>query len=80
MEDEKKHRSSKHKRHGEDKEHKSKKRHRHDRDEKPKKKRHDKHVEVIDEDPDEEMWIEKNIDMEGERVRGSTSRATTHPF
>ena len=71
MEDEKKHHSSKHKRHsrkGEEGEHRSKKRHRHDKEDRPKRKRHDKHVEVIDEDPDGEMWIEKNIDMDGEDV------------
>ncbi|KAL5520023.1 hypothetical protein ACEPAG_1683 [Sanghuangporus baumii] len=69
MEDESKHRSSKHKRQSrrdEDREHKSKRRHKHDKEDRPRRKRQDKHVEVIDEDPDEEMWIEKNIDMGGE--------------
>ena len=29
-------------------------------------------VNIVDEDPDEDMWVEKNIDMEGEIVRAST--------
>ncbi|KAH8114621.1 CwfJ C-terminus 1-domain-containing protein-like protein [Phellopilus nigrolimitatus] len=75
MGDDTEHRSSKHKRHHDkdkDGEHKSKKRSKHDkdddrhRDEHRPKKRHDKKVKIIDDDPDEAMWVEKNIDMDGE--------------
>ncbi|KAI0041990.1 hypothetical protein FA95DRAFT_1500668 [Auriscalpium vulgare] len=57
---------------------KSKKRHRHDDgEEKRKHKKHHKDkdksgsskLRVVDDDPDDEdMWVEKNIDMDGERV------------
>lgn len=78
-------RSSKHKhRHDkDDRGHKSKRRHKSEKDESSRKRsRKDggDHLHIVDEDPDDDMWIEKNIDMDGERVRGSTSRATTHPF
>lgn len=66
-------RVSKHKRsHDKDPERKSKKRHKHDHDgegSSHKRKRKDK-VNVLDEDMDgDDMWVEKNIDMDGERVR-----------
>jgi len=57
-----------------EREHKSKKRHRHgDVGEKRKHKKprdkSDKGLEIVDDDPnDEDMWVEKNIDMDGERV------------
>ncbi|GLB38508.1 putative protein similar to CwfJ C-terminus 2 [Lyophyllum shimeji] len=54
-----------------------------------KKDKSDDHVEVVDDDPnDDDMWIEKNIDLDGERVLGAdiptadslrlTSKAVTH--
>lgn len=57
----------------------SKKRHKHDEDgsrkHKKKRKHEDKGTRIVDDDPDEEdMWVEKNIDMDGERVRVSYSR------
>jgi hypothetical protein len=61
--------------HATDKErkHKSKKRDRHgDADDKRKhKKRKEKEavIRVVDDDLDEDMWVEKNIDMDGEKVR-----------
>lgn len=73
MTDVKHHRSSKHKkRHREDDhESKSKKHSRHDKDRESKKKNKSeksKKVRVIDDDADEDVWIEKNIDMDGENV------------
>jgi hypothetical protein len=56
----------------EHKRHKEHKRHRHDRDEDggKRKKRKDKSgSKVVDDDPEEDMWVEKNIDMDGEKVR-----------
>lgn len=67
--------SSKHKRsHDKDPERKNKKRHKHDDEGRSKKrKRSDKDhgkLHITDDDPDEDdMWVEKNIDMDGERVR-----------
>lgn len=68
--------SSKHKRSSDrdrDKEHKSKKRHKHRDDEgrtERKRKRDGEGLRVVDDDPnDEDMWVEKNIDNDGERVR-----------
>ena len=65
-----KHRSHKDK---DDKEHKTKKRHRHERDEdghkSKKRKSKGSKLEVVDDDPEEDMWVEKNIDMDGEYVR-----------
>lgn len=66
-------RSSKHK-HSRDKldhEHKSKRKHRSDKDESSKRRRHSKdedNVRIADDDPDDDMWVEKNIDMDGENV------------
>ena len=65
---------SKHRSHKDkgDKEHKSKKRHRHERDEDGhKSKKRKSKVEVVDDDPEEDMWVEKNIDMDGEYVRAT---------
>ncbi|KAI0057848.1 hypothetical protein BV25DRAFT_1841423 [Artomyces pyxidatus] len=88
---------SKHKKHhshkDDDPDHSSKKRHRHaDADEKRKhKKRKDKsEVKVLDDDPnDEDAWVEKNIDMDGEKPLATdiptaesltlTSRAFSRP-
>ncbi|KAF5362872.1 hypothetical protein D9758_007112 [Tetrapyrgos nigripes] len=88
---------SKHKR-SDDKErdHSSKKRHKHDRDDSSRKKHKHKQnksssgVKIVDDDPDDDdMWVEKNIDMEGERILATdiptaeslklTSRATSQP-
>lgn len=63
-----------HKHKSDDHEHKSKKRHRRDGPEETRKhkKRKDKsegNLGIVDDDvDDEDMWVEKNIDMEGERV------------
>ncbi|THH11645.1 hypothetical protein EW145_g512 [Phellinidium pouzarii] len=56
---------STHKRHHgkKDDESRSKKRHMHDTKD---KRRQHKKVKIVDEDPDEDMWVEKNIDMDGE--------------
>ena len=64
------HRSSKHKRHHkkpEDDENRSKKQHKHEK-EHDRKRKHDKKLKIVDDDPDEDMWVEKNIDMDGEHV------------
>ncbi|KAK0221827.1 CwfJ C-terminus 1-domain-containing protein-like protein [Armillaria fumosa] len=63
---------SKHKHsHDNDTERHGKKRHKHDDSRRHKKKRkhgEDKGTNILDEDPgDEDMWVEKNIDMDGER-------------
>ena len=62
-----------------DSKHSSKKKHRHSSD--PNSHRSEKHkdkaernkskgsVRIVDEDPDEDMWIERNIDMDGTHVR-----------
>lgn len=78
MGDNTKDKSRKHKHHSRDKdeEKKSKKRHRHDRDDedsgrmsKKHKHRKEEGLTVVDDDLDEgDMWVEKNIDMDGERV------------
>jgi hypothetical protein len=70
----KKHRRSGDKDKGEGRsEHKSKKRHKHhddDRRERKKTRKHDAQVRIVDDDPDDEdVWVEKNIDDDGERVR-----------
>ena len=55
-----------------DREHKSKKRNKHVDDDKRERKRKRKDgdkLRVVDDDPDEDMWVEKNIDMDGEKVR-----------
>ena len=56
-----------------DSEKKSRKRHKHeedgDRKHKKKRKHEDKGSRIVDDDPDEDLWVEKNIDMDGERVR-----------
>ncbi len=73
--------SSKHKRHHEkdrDSEHRTKKKHKHDDDERASERRSKKRsskgkdkLNIIDDDPDEDLWVEKNIDMDGENVRMS---------
>ena len=30
-------------------------------------------MKIVDEDPDEDMWVEKNIDMDGEHVSSLSS-------
>lgn len=67
--------SSKHKRsHEKDPDRKSKKRHKHDDEASSsrKHKRKDKErskLKITNDDPnDDDMWVEKNIDMDGERV------------
>lgn len=47
---------------------KSKKRHRHDDDSGKRHKRKKEKVEIMDAEDDEELWVEKNIDMDGERA------------
>ncbi len=71
-------RSSKHKK--DDREHKSKRKHKSEKDDssstrKRSRKDDGDHLHIVDEDPDDDMWVEKNIDMDGERVRGQTSRS-----
>lgn len=67
--------SSKHKRShesGERDRHKSKKRHKSHKDESGKHRdKKDRHAtKIVDDDiNDDDMWMEKNIDMDGERVR-----------
>ncbi|KAJ8080393.1 Pre-mRNA-splicing factor cwf19 [Marasmius tenuissimus] len=85
------HKHSKHKH--EKSERSSKKRHKHDESSRHKKKSKNRHgdsgsnLQIVDDDPDDEgMWVEKNIDMDGERVLATdiptadsltlTSRAT----
>lgn len=66
--------SSKHKRSGERDRHKSKKRHKSHRDESGKRrdKKEETSTTILDVDGnDDDMWVEKNIDMDGERVRMS---------
>lgn len=68
-----KHSSKQDKSHDKDQERKSKKRRKHD-DEGGKKYKHrrkgsDSKLQIVDDDPnDDDMWVEKNIDMDGERV------------
>ncbi|KAJ7288487.1 CwfJ C-terminus 1-domain-containing protein-like protein [Mycena rebaudengoi] len=52
---------------------KSKKRSKHEEDESPKKHKKSKKLRIVDDDPsDEELWVEKNIDMDGERPLATT--------
>lgn len=57
-----------------DREHKSKRRHKSDKEGSSRKRsRKDdaEHLHIVDDDVnDDDMWVEKNIDMEGEVVRG----------
>lgn len=65
---------SKHKRSRDkgDREHK-KKRHRSDKDTSKHKSKTEHKTRIVDDDvDDEDMWMEKNIDMDGEKVRGRT--------
>ena len=59
-----------------DREHKrSKRKHKHERDStgKSERKKHrdksSKRLEITDDDPEEDVWIEKNIDVDGQFVR-----------
>lgn len=62
-------RSSKHKSSRDDKPHKRRHKHDDDSDRKHKRKRKDEGSTIVDDDHDEEdMWVEKNIDMDGDRV------------
>ncbi|KAF9257518.1 hypothetical protein L218DRAFT_965294 [Marasmius fiardii PR-910] len=68
-------RSKHRKSHDKDKsERSSKKRHKHDESHRHSKKLKSKqeelggNLQIVDDDPDEDMWVEKNIDMDGERV------------
>ena len=68
--------SAKHKsRHDkDDREHKSKRRHKSDKESSRKRSRKvdSDRLHIVDDDVnDDDMWVEKNIDMEGEVVRGS---------
>ena len=47
--------------------HKSKRKH-HDGDEHHSKKKSKKETKIIDDDMDGDMWIEKNIDLDGQKV------------
>ncbi|TFK91929.1 hypothetical protein K466DRAFT_659656 [Polyporus arcularius HHB13444] len=63
-------RSSKHNK--DDREHKSKRKHKSEKDDssstrKRSRKDNGDHLHIVDEDPDDDMWVEKNIDMDGER-------------
>ncbi|GBE84892.1 CwfJ C-terminus 1-domain-containing protein-like protein [Sparassis latifolia] len=56
-------------------EHKSKRKHKSDKDSGKAKRRRkdDEHVHIVDDDPnDDDMWVEKNIDMEGEEPLATT--------
>lgn len=65
--------STKHKRHHDHDERKSKKRHKSSKSESTKSSRHKEpsgSIRVVDDDPNEDdMWEEKNVDMDGEKVR-----------
>lgn len=66
---------SKHKRsHDKDRGSSSRKRVKHKHHSKKSSKNED-HLHVVDDDVDEDMWVEKNVDMDGEKVLsdGSTS-------
>ncbi|KAF7299218.1 Complexed with Cdc5 protein cwf19 [Mycena indigotica] len=61
--------SSKRKRSKHDSDKKHKKRSKHDDEDGERKHKKSKKVTIVDEDPNEEdMWVEKNIDMDGERL------------
>ncbi|KAJ7758575.1 CwfJ C-terminus 1-domain-containing protein-like protein [Mycena maculata] len=66
--------SLKHKRsRKEDSDHKGKKRSKHADDESPRKHKKSKKLKIVDDDPDDEdLWVEKNIDMDGERPLATT--------
>jgi hypothetical protein len=74
--DEAKSSKSSHSRKDSDRDHHGRKRHRRDRgdDGKKHKKRKEKSGgKIVDEDLEEDMWVEKNIDMDGDIVRGFPS-------
>ena len=62
--------TSKHKRSRDkgDRDHK-KKRHKSDKDSSKRKSKDAHKTRIVDDDADEDMWMEKNIDMDGETVR-----------
>lgn len=67
-------RSSKHRHSHEksDREHKNKRKHGSNKEGSHKRVRKDDsdHIHIVDDDPnDDDMWVEKNIDMDGEQVR-----------
>ncbi|EMD39983.1 hypothetical protein CERSUDRAFT_103886 [Gelatoporia subvermispora B] len=51
-----------------DREHKRKHKHKLEKERSSKRARKDDGVHIVDEDPDEDEWMEKNIDMDGEAV------------
>lgn len=61
---------SKHKRsHDKDRESSSRKRAKHKHHSKKSSKKNEDHLHVVDDDVgDEDMWVEKNVDMDGEKV------------
>lgn len=61
---------SKHKRSRmDDSDRKGKKRSKHADEDSSRKHKKSKKLRVVDDDPDDDLWVEKNIDMDGERVR-----------
>lgn len=67
-------RASKHKVSHDTADHGSKRKRKHKSDkESGSKRRHkgdaERHIHIVDDDPDADMWEEKNIDMDGEEVR-----------
>ena len=74
-------RSSKHKHKHDKDEHKSKRKHKSEKESSRKRSRKDEeHLRIVDDDvADDDMWVEKNIDMDGERVRGFVLRYRGHP-
>ncbi|KAJ7071866.1 CwfJ C-terminus 1-domain-containing protein-like protein [Mycena belliarum] len=70
--------SSRHKRsRKEDLDRKGKKRSKHADEDSPRKHKKSKKLKIVDDDPnDEELWVEKNIDMDGERPLATTIPTT----
>ncbi|KAJ7366681.1 hypothetical protein DFH08DRAFT_948699 [Mycena albidolilacea] len=59
---------SKHKRsRKDDSDRKGKKRSKHADEDSSRKHKKSKKLRVVDDDPDDDLWVEKNIDMDGER-------------
>ena len=73
---------SKHKRsHDKDRDSSSRKRAKHKHHSKKLGKKNEDHLHVVDDDVDgEDMWVEKNVDMDGEKVLldGPTSFSANH--
>ena len=60
---------SKHKRsHDKDRDSSSRKRAKHKHHSKKSSKKSEDHLHVVDDEDDEDIWVEKNIDMDGEKV------------